>query len=223
MHVHGPRTRLKQLVSGRVEPHAHTCLGSNLALADLRPTNGGLDGLLPGDAHPFQMLRAELHRVHERGCRLDKIGRYSMPCGTFRRMRSSMGMVHADTATLLSPAAGEFSANIYVRTAEGQGSLCIFPTRQYVGDGGFGGVTSPALLADLQALAARQKEGFRIDAQAYIRKALPLERKLELRDGDLVLLNTGRFHQVEPFDEGDRLSGQCWLSYRSGYPLLMWV
>ena len=45
---------------------------------------------------------------------------------------------------------------------------------------------------------------------------------------DLVLISTGRFHEVEAYDEGEsgdgyRLSGQCWLSYREGYPLFMWV
>ena len=51
-------------------------------------------------------------------------------------------------------------------------------------------------------------------------------------DGDLVLINTGRFHGVEPYGQGGegsddapafRLSGQCWLSFRSGKALRMWV
>ena len=69
----------------------------------------------------------------------------------------------------------------------------------------------------------RQEAGFDPEAQRYILDALPLRRTLRLADGDLVLMNTGRFHQVEPYDEGDRLSGQCWLSYKQGEPLLMWV
>ena len=61
--------------------------------------------------------------------------------------------------------------------------------------------------------------------------------RIDLADGDLVLINTGRFHGVEPYgdadgdDDGDggddktrsRLSGQCWLSYRKGKPLRQWV
>ena len=74
-----------------------------------------------------------------------------------------------------------------------------------------------------QALALRQAEGFDPEAQDYIRAALPLKRRLELRDGDLVLINTGRFHEVEPFESADRLSGQSWLSYRRDKPLLLWV
>ena len=155
-----------------------------------------------------------------------------MPVGTIRRMRSSKGLVHADTATLLSRNAGEFSANLYIRTpatsnGSSKGALNIYPARQYVGDGGILGATSPALLADLQSRAKRQAEGFRGEAQAYLRSALPLRRRLELRDGDLVLINTGRFHEVEAYgdDGGDgyRLSGQSWLSYRQGKPLLLWV
>ena len=60
-------------------------------------------------------------------------------------------------------------------------------------------------------------------AQAAIRGALPLRRAVALRDGDLVLLATGRFHEVEAFEGGDRLSGQCWLSFRRGKALRMWV
>ena len=53
--------------------------------------------------------------------------------------------------------------------------------------------------------------------------ALPARRTIELSDGDLVLICTGRFHAVEGFEGGDRLSGQCWVSYRRGSPLRLWV
>ena len=52
---------------------------------------------------------------------------------------------------------------------------------------------------------------------------LTVRRTIELSDGDLVLICTGRFHAVEGFEDGDRLSGQCWLSYRRGSPLRLWV
>ena len=58
---------------------------------------------------------------------------------------------------------------------------------------------------------------------AHRRATLPLRRTIELSDGDLVLLCTGRFHAVEKFEGGDRLSGQCWLSYKRGSPLRIWV
>ena len=53
--------------------------------------------------------------------------------------------------------------------------------------------------------------------------ALPARRTIELSDGDLVLICTGRFHAVEGFVGADRLSGQCWLSYKRGSPLRLWV
>lgn len=198
----------------------------------LAPSRGGLDELLPVSCNPFERLRRQLEAHHPQGCERGRIGSFSMPAGTIRRMRSSHGLVHADTATLLGHGSGEFSANIYIRTptttseepcAGGRGALCIYPCRQYRGDGGIFGVTSPALLAQLQSLALRQSEGFCPDAQAYIRAALPLRRRLELQDGDLVLINTGRFHEVERYDEGLRLSGQSWISHRQGEPLKMWV
>ena len=37
-------------------------------------------------------------------------------------------------------------------------------------------------------------------SQARIAAALPLRRTIELSDGDLVLLCTGRFHAVEKFE-----------------------
>ena len=60
-------------------------------------------------------------------------------------------------------------------------------------------------------------------SQALLAGALPLRRTVELNDGDLVLLCTGRFHAVERFEDGDRLSGQCWLSFQRGKALRMWV
>ena len=80
--------------------------------------------------------------------------------------------------------------------------------------------------------AVAESTGFDKVAQAGLRAALPLKRTIDLSDGDLVLINTGRFHGVEPFGEPDadadsevalRLSGQCWLSYQRGRPLRMWV
>lgn len=201
----------------------------------LAPADGGLERRLEvaAECNPLGRLLEQLDAAYEHGCRRDQLGAWSMPVGTIRRMRSSKGLVHADTATLLSRNAGEFSANLYIRTppatsnGSSKGALNIYPARQYVGDGGILGATSPALLADLQSLAKRQAEGFRGEAQAYLRSALPLRRRLELRDGDLVLINTGRFHEVEAYgdDGGDgyRLSGQSWLSYRQGKPLLLWV
>ena len=151
----------------------------------------------------------------------------------FRRMRSSKGLIHADTATLLARDGGEFSANIYIRTPRNKrGSLSIYPAMQYASPNG--GVTSPALLADLQSLAMRQSEGFDTKAQEALRAALPLRRTIDLSDGDCVLISTGRFHGVEPYEAEDgsssssssvphRLSGQCWLSFQRDKALRMWV
>lgn len=192
----------------------------------LDPSERRLEALLPDHLDPFAKLRAELSEVHPQGCRLDRLGGFTLPAGTFRCMRGSNGLCHADTATLLSPAAGEFSANIYIATPPGKGNLAVYPAQQYVG-GGPAGLTNPMVIADLQQLARCQREGYAAAAQDVIRGALPCKRSLSLADGDLVLINTGRFHEVEPYEydeaEGPRLSGQCWLSYRREKPLLMWV
>merc|ERR1719424_2053246 len=197
-----------------------------------------LNSLLPGKLNPFTALRSHLDAVHPEGCRLDRLGRWPLPAGTFRRMTTSKGLVHADTATLLGREAGEFSANLYIRTPKGKGALSVYPAQQYAAtsDKGSGGLTSPALLADLQSLSLKQSAGFDEKAQRGLQAALPIKRTMDLADGDLVLINTGRFHGVAPYGgddagEGDtdapndalRLSGQCWLSFRKGKALRMWV
>ena len=122
-----------------------------------------------------------------------------------------------ETKTLLQREAGEFSANIYVRTPLDMGGLRIYPAQQYTREA----------LPVLTTLVHKLQDAYVDQSQAYIRGALPIERKVDVADGDLVLINTGRFHGVEPFDElaggAYRLSGQCWLSYRQGKPLRMWV
>ena len=85
-----------------------------------------------GGLNPFERLRCELDQLHPQGCRKDHVARgRPMPLGTFRRMYSSAGLVHADTGALLARHAGEFSANIYIRTPPGRGSLNIYPAQQY--------------------------------------------------------------------------------------------
>lgn len=185
-----------------------------------------VEALLPGTLNPFTTLRHVLDELHPEGCRRSRLGEWVLPAGTFRRMMTSKGLVHADTATLLSDRSGEFSANLYIRTPDGRGALSIYPAMQYAS-----ALTSPMLVADLQSLALKQSAGFDPAAQEALRAALPLKKTIELEDGDLVLINTGRFHGVEPYGEGAavgdepelRLSGQCWLSYREGSALRMWV
>ena len=53
-----------------------------------------------------------------------------MPLGTYRRMSSSRGFVHADTSTDLALESGAFSANIYIRTPAGKGALNVYPAMQ---------------------------------------------------------------------------------------------
>ena len=193
----------------------------------LRPSSASrIDSLLPGELNPFTQLRAALDELHPKGCRLGKLGRWALPAGTFRRMFNSRGLIHADTATLLSRESGEFSANLYIQTPPGRGSLSVYPAQQYVADAG--GLTSPALLADLQSLMRKQSAGFDRDAQQGLRAALPIQRTIDVADGDLVLISTGRFHGVESYGDSDdqtalRLSGQCWLSFRKSKALRMWV
>lgn len=173
-----------------------------------------LDKLLPGRLNPFERLRQQLDEAYPKGCRGDKVARgFPMPLGTFRRMNRSKGLVHADTASLLSCTEGEFSANIYVRTPTGKGALNIYPAQQY----------TAAEIPQLNALFEAQKGAFSSASQELLRRALPLRRTIEMEDGDVILINTGRFHEVQAYEEGHRLSGQCWLSFREGYPLYMWV
>ena len=180
-----------------------------------------LDALLPGSLNPFEKLRSTLNAVHTHGCRINELGGWPQPAGTFRRMRTSKGLIHADTATLLQREQGQFSANMYVQTPSGRGALSVYPAQQYAGEDG----SAPAELAmNLQTLAMKQESGFDAKAQEDLRAALPLQRTMHVEDGDLCLINTGRFHRVEPYSDPTlRLSGQCWISYKRGHALRLWV
>jgi hypothetical protein len=71
------------------------------------------------------------------------------------------------------------------------------------------GASSKELLADLQSLGLKQAKGFDIAAQECLSAALPLRRTMQMG---------------EPYvDPGLRLSGQCWLSYKRGHALRMWI
>jgi hypothetical protein len=94
-----------------------------------------------------------------------------------------------------------------------QGSLHIYPAQQ--NDAAAHLALAP-LEWELQTVHAPS-------SQQRIAASLPLRRTVELADGDLVLICTGRFHAVEAFEGGDRLSGQCWLSYQRGSALRLWV
>eukprot|EP00966_Prymnesium_polylepis_P335677 7391013-Prymnesium_polylepis.1 len=177
-------------------------------------TAAAIEGLIPGELSPFELLRRQLDLAHPDGCCRCGFGPgLPMPLGTYRRMSTSCGFVHADTSTALSPERGEFSANIYIRTPAGKGALNVYPAMQY----------TPDAQPQLSELSRAQQLAYAPAAQACIRAALPLKRTVHVGDGDLVLINTGRFHEVEAYDEGYRLSGQCWVSFTRGEPLYLWV
>jgi|EP00966_Prymnesium_polylepis_P321441 hypothetical protein len=162
-----------------------------------------------------------IHRdlAHPEGCcRCEIAPGLPMPLGTYRLMGGSQGYVHADTSTALSTDYGRFSANIYIRTPEGKGALNVYPTMQYTS-----GVQDGTAQLQLRALSRAQRLTYGPSAQACLRAALPLKRTVQVADGDLVMINTGRFHEVEAYDAGYRLSGQGWIAYRRGEPLTMWV
>ena len=88
---------------------------------DTRPGGGGLETRLdaalsealgaggseagaqqPAQQHPFDRLQADLDAAHPEGCRRAKLGKWELPTGTFRRMRHSTGLIHADTSPRLS-------------------------------------------------------------------------------------------------------------------------
>ena len=95
---------------------------------DTRPGGGGLETRLdaalrqaleggseagaqpPAQAqqHPFDRLQADLDAAHPEGGRRGKLGKWELPTGTFRRMRHSTGLIHADTSPRLSSEVSSF-------------------------------------------------------------------------------------------------------------------
>lgn len=174
---------------------------------------------------PMDRLRLELDEVWPAGANastrnpygrkmLVGIGRMMTPEGLQPGIARTEGLVHVDASPYLDPAAGGFSANVYLEVPRGGGELCVW------------GVTltdpSDRSQAAIAALLADPFDTPRMDAvQRKLREVMPPPHVIAVEPGDLVILASGRPHAVRGFSDGRRVSFQTFVNHREGEPLAL--
>lgn len=123
---------------------------------------------------------------------------------------------HIDSPPLLSSKAGLFSVNIYLRQPAHGGHLYIWDAAITTWRQAFGHWN---LIKNFFLESNYLNE----DIQLRFQELLPPPIKLEIAQGDLVMLNTGRPHAVLPFTGAPRVSLQAFLNYRAGKPIGIWA
>jgi hypothetical protein len=61
------------------------------------------------------------------------------------------------------------------------------------------------------------------EVQKKFQSMLPKPREIKIKQGDLVLINTGRPHAVSGYSGGPRVSIQAFITYKKGKPLQIWA
>lgn len=97
------------------------------------------------------------------------------------------------------PLDGQFSANIYLQMPEMGGALEVW---------------------NVPPLSPMEIETLPEDKDW--RSELPDPVVIRPQVGELILINTHRLHAVQGFDEGVRVSMQCFIGYRHQRPLFLW-
>lgn len=123
---------------------------------------------------------------------------------------------HVDSPPLLNDRAGLFSVNIYLRQPVSGGHLYIWDAALTTWSKALGQWN---LIKNFFLESNYQNEAIQLRFQ----KLLPPPTLLEIGQGDLVMLNTGRPHAVLPFRGAPRVSLQAFLNYRKGKPLAIWA
>lgn len=177
-----------------------------------------------GRLGPVDRLRLELDelwpeganvRVHpEHGKKmLVGLGRLMRPDGLVGDATRNAGIVHTDASVDLDDEVGLFSANVYLRTPDQGGELeawSVAPSR----------FEAAILNADLDhAFDPPRREA----TQASLRRRLPAPHVIDVRPGDLVVINAGRPHAVRGFTEGVRITLQTFLEFTRGQPLQLFA
>lgn len=187
------------------------------------PTSEKLRSMAVPYASPLDQFRimADEHWPH--GMTVARYQDHKMPPGLVRVMNdndskgstTSLGC-HFDSSPLLSDESGKFSVNIYLKQPESGGHLYVWNPRI---------TTLRTLMSNWNEvktflLAANYQNE---EVQVRFQKLLPPPVKIEIGQGDAILLNTGRPHAVVPFHGGPRVSLQAFLKYRKNQPIGIWA
>jgi len=122
---------------------------------------------------------------------------------------------HVDCPPIITPHMGLYSVNIYLKQPESGGHLYIW---------------NPKIVSTLSALKNwNLVKNFFLESsyldkekQLTFQALLPPPIKIEVKTGDLIMINTGRPHAISPFAGGPRVSLQAFINYKKNKPLEIW-
>jgi hypothetical protein len=173
---------------------------------------------------PQDRLRLELDEIYPHGFKVKRHHGQFMSPGLVRVMNGDPDKqcedmplnCHVDTTPLISKNAGVFATNIYLQPAPKGGDIVIWDPDI---------TTLFKLFANWSACKNFFLSSNLLDReiQSAFQKLLPTCQKINIKQGDLILLNTSRPHATTMMTGGQRISIQSFLKYKKGKPLEMWA
>lgn len=189
------------------------------------PTSEKLRSMAAPYASPFDQFRIMIDEHWKHGLTVAKYKGRKMSPGLVRVMfdkdnknkqgATSLGC-HVDSPPIMSKKEGLFSVNIYLKQAESGGHLYIWNPQ----------ITTLRTLFGQWNLVKNfflESNYMNEELQIRFQKFLPPPVMIEIGQGDVVMLNTGRPHAVVPFSGGPRVSLQAFLNYKKNHPIGIWA
>jgi hypothetical protein len=153
---------------------------------------------------PIDRLRLELDELWPEGANLGTFHGQKMSAGVPRVTHPDSELLetqpHVDSLPCELQLDGQYSANVYLSVPPEGGELLLWPS---------------------QVLTQEQIEAKQAMGETWNR---PPGAAIAIRPsaGDLILINTRRFHAVRRFPRGARVSIQTFIGLRAGQPLRLW-
>jgi hypothetical protein len=185
---------------------------------------GELRALSYSDLYPLDKFRLEMDEIWPQGLMTGTYQGAKMVPGLVRVMHdkatkissdTSLGC-HVDDTPMLSPNGGKFSVNIYLKPAAEGGNLFVWNTK-------ISGLRETISKWHMVKNFFLESNYLNEEVQKKFQSMLPKPREIKIKQGDLVLINTGRPHAVSGYSGGPRVSIQAFITYKKGKPLQIWA
>lgn len=173
--------------------------------------------------YPLDKFRLEIDEIWPEGMITKTLQGAKMVPGLVRVMHEKIQKTadiplncHVDTTPILLKNKGQFSVNIYLKPAAAGGNLFIWDTK----------------ISGLKEFFSKwyvvknffmQSNYLDEKIQRSFQSMLPEPKEIRIKQGDLVLINTGRPHAISSFSGGPRVSLQAFITYEKGKPLKIWA
>jgi len=172
---------------------------------------------------PLDRFRLEMDEVWPYGLMVRRFKGAKMTPGLVRVMnddatgRTDVPLnCHVDDSPLLSSRTGLYSVNVYLKLPSHGGDLFLWNARME----GLSGVFKYWYVVKNFFLSSSYADD---KMQRMFQSRLPPPSRIKVGTGDLVILNTGRPHAIEPFSGGPRISMQGFLTYSKKRPIGFWA